>query len=295
MKIIINKIIIVLFLLSFITCNEKDEPDTSISVVKIDAQEKNEFDIFLEREFVEPYNISFLYKFSDIERDFNFALVPAIYENSIKMANLVKYLCLEPYAKVAPPDFLKRFFPKQLMMVGSAAYQNNGTRVIGTAEGGLKITLYEINNLDTSDAETLKRLYFRTIYHEFSHVLHQNIDYTIDFDNIALTEYVGDEWNENWGGANGTSLAAGFISDYSSKEPNEDFVELLSFYITNTEIEWNEIISNAGDNGGPIIQQKLEIVKNYFDTVWSIDLDELRDEIQFRISNLSSIDLDNIN
>ncbi|MGV4486355.1 putative zinc-binding metallopeptidase, partial [Ornithobacterium rhinotracheale] len=29
-----------------------------------------------------------------------------------------------------------------------------------------------------------------------------------------------------------SSLSRGFVSDYSSKEPNEDFVELLAHYVT---------------------------------------------------------------
>ena len=278
----------------FNSCAEVDTPDESFSVVNANTGEKTKFDLFLDREFVAPYNISFLYKLPDIESDFDFALVPATYEKSIRMANLVRYLCLEPYEKVAPEGFLKKFFPKQLLMVGSAAFQNNGTRILGTAEGGLKITLYEINNLDTRDVDALNALYFRTIYHEFSHILHQNVDYSTDFDQITKTTYVGGSWNDNWTAEN-PSNAAGYISDYASKEANEDFVELIAFYITNDASSWADIISAAGPIGGPIISQKMEIVRNYLQTVWSIDINELRDEIQYLADNLSSQILYDIN
>ncbi|MDO7138012.1 zinc-binding metallopeptidase [Algibacter lectus] len=291
----INFLILLIFSsVIFNSCENTDALDRNVSVVNGDDGEKTQFDLYLDREYVDPYNISFLYKLPDIETNFNHTLVPATLENSIKMSNLVKYLCLEPYDAVAPEFFMKKFFPKQLLMVGSAAYQNNGTRIIGTAEGGLKISLFEINNLDVTNIETLNALYFRTIYHEFSHILHQNVDFSSDFDAITETTYVGDSWNESWTAAN-PSNAAGYISNYASKEATEDFVELIAHYITSSTSTWDDIIAAAGDTGGPIITQKMELVKKYLQTTWSINIDDLRDEIQTRSANLNDQDLDNIN
>lgn len=273
-------------------CSEDDEPNPNESVINIETGEKNDFDRYLEKTFVETYNISFLYKMQDIESDMNYALVPASYENSIKMANLVKYLCLDAYEEVAPEGFLKKYFPKMFMMVGSAAYRNNGTMVLGTAEGGLKITLYKINDLDVTNIENLYKYYFRTIFHEFSHILHQTKDYTTDFDRISSTEYVGDSWNDAWDEK--SSLEEGFISDYSSKEANEDFVELIAHYITNTPESWATKIEPAGDSGKAILEQKMAIVKSYLKEVWNIDIDALRAAIQTRASKLGEQDLDNI-
>jgi len=277
------------------SCTEKDVPDTDRTVVVVDDTTTNDFDLFLDREFVEPYNIDFIYKWIDVESNFDYTLVPAEYEESVRMANLVRYLCLEAFEEVAPDDFLKTYFPKQIVMVGTSAFQNNGTEILGTAEGGVKIVLYDINSLDTTDIDLLYSRYFRTIFHEFAHILHQTKDFTVDFDAISLDDYVGDLWNESWNQTDNTSAAAGFISDYASSEPNEDFVELFAFYITNNETSWAQIIENAGDVGGPIITQKMEIVKKYLLSTWSIDIDALRDEIELRANNLDSQDLDNIN
>lgn len=275
-------------------CEEDEEPDTSVSVITVENPVQNDFDRYLEQIYTEPYNIRFLYKMEDIESDMNHWLVPAIYENSVKMANLVEYICLEPYEEVAPDGFLERYFPKMIMLVGSPAYQNNGIMVIGTAEGGLKITLYNINNLDVTNTERLFYLYFRTIFHEFSHILHQTIDYTTDFDRISATEYVGDSWNDAWENVSGGSLSAGFISDYSSKEANEDFVELIAHYITHTEEEWNSTMEAAGENGSEIIGQKMDIISSYLAQSWDIDIDALRDAILLRADSLGEQDLDNI-
>ncbi|WP_321319795.1 putative zinc-binding metallopeptidase [Labilibaculum sp.] len=283
-------VMVMVFVLS--ACSEDDEPNPDESVISVEAAEKNDFDRYLEKTFVDTYNISFQYKLQDIESDMNYALVPASYENSIKMANLIKYLCLDAYEEVAPEGFLKKYFPKMFMMVGSAGWHNNGTYTLGTAEGGLKITLYLINDLDVTDVQTLYSHYFRTIFHEFSHILHQTKDYTTDFDKISVTDYVGDSWNDAWDGQ--SSLARGFISDYSSKEANEDFVELIAHYITNTPESWDAKIESAGDTGKAILAQKMAIIKSYLKEVWSIDIDALRNAIQTRAEKLGEQDLDNI-
>jgi len=275
-------------------CDEDDEPNPDISVINMGNGEQNDFDKYLETTFVDTYNIDFVYKWEDIESDMEYALVPAKIENSIKMANLIKYLCLDAYEEVAPDGFLKKYFPKMFMMVGSAGYRNNGTYVLGTAEGGLKITLYLINELDVTNVQRLYSHYFRTIFHEFSHILHQTKDYTTDFDKISATDYVGGSWNEAWDDDTNPSAAKGFISDYSSKEVNEDFVELIAHYITYTPESWEEMLVGAGETGRSIIEQKITIVKSYMKDVWSIDMDDLREAIDSRASKLDEQDLDNI-
>jgi len=272
-------------------CDEDDEPNPDFSVINMGNGEQNDFDKYLEKTFVDTYNIDFVYKWEDIESDMQYALVPAKIENSIKMANLIKYLCLDAYEEVAPEGFLKKYFPKMFMMIGSAGYRNNGTYVLGTAEGGLKITLYKINELDVTNVPNLYSHYFRTIFHEFSHILHQTKDYTTDFDKISAVDYVGGSWNDAWEGK--SSAEKGFISDYSSKEVNEDFVELIAHYITNTPESWEAMLVASGV-GRPILEQKMTIVKSYMKDVWTIDMDDLREAIDSRANKIDEQDLDNI-
>ncbi|RXQ92931.1 hypothetical protein EO244_10660 [Ancylomarina salipaludis] len=285
---------------AFGACSEDDEPNPNVTVINMDNGEQNDFDKYLEKTFVDTYNINFIYKWEDVESDMQYALVPAKVENSIKMANLIKYLCLDAYEEVAPEGFLKKYFPKMFMMVGSGGYRNNGTMVLGTAEGGLKITLYLINELDVTDVQRLYSHYFRTIFHEFSHILHQTKDYTTDFDKISATDYVGGSWNDAWKDEGDETIkqderwSKGFISDYASKETNEDFVELIAHYITNTPESWEAKLVTAGDTGRPILEQKITIVKSYMKDVWKIDMDALRAAIQTRAEKLDEQDLDNI-
>ncbi|MCT7904911.1 Uncharacterised protein [Candidatus Ornithobacterium hominis] len=282
---------------------QEDNVDKNVDVITVDDRQQTEFDEYLKTIFTDKYNIKFIYKWDDKESDTNYALVPARLSKSVQMANIVKYLALDAYESVAPDDFLKKYFPKTIMLVGSAAYRNNGTMVLGTAEGGVKITLYDVNKLNDIQGKTEEELqpiiqrlfefYFRTIFHEFSHILHQTVDYTPAFQQISETDYVGGEWNKAW--EDGESLKKGFISDYSSKERNEDFVELIAHYITTSPEKWEEKLNAAGKEGATKINQKMNIISTYMEEKWSIDINELRDEVLRRAAKLNEIDLNKTN
>lgn len=283
--------------ISLSSCKESDVPNPDKSAINTDFGYQNQFDKFLNREFVVPYNIDVLYKLPDIETNYLYTLVPAEYEKSIRLANLIKYLCLDAYNEVAPANFIKETFPKQLVFVGSAGYNTN-SRLLGTAEGGVKVSLYDINALDITNIDELNALFFNTIHHEFGHVLHQRIPFSSDFEQVtydAGEEYVGGSWNTVDGyGSDAAALQAGFISLYATNQVSDDFVELISHYVLSTETAWANTINDAGP-GGSIITRKLTILKTYLKSNWQIDIDELRDVIQERYDNLGSQDLDNIN
>ena len=219
-------------------------------------------------------------------------LVPAEYNKAIVMAKLVRHLCLETYDEITgSKDFIRTHFPKMIHLIGSAAYKNNGTMVLGEAEGGLKITLYMINDL-ALDIDYLNHYYFKTMHHEFAHILHQKKPYSTDFNLISGPDYVTDAWSDTWNG-DADAQQNGFISEYASKEANEDFVELIAVYVTSTAAKWNSIISNAGD-GAAIINAKFDIVYNYMLNTWGINLDDLREVVQRRQGEIGTLDLENL-
>ncbi len=274
--------------LLFTSCDGDDLSNTS--VIKESQKEENDFDRWLKKNYVTPYNIDLKYRFEEIESDLNYQLVPAEYKKAIQITKLVQYLCLEAYDEVTgSKEFIKNNFPKMIHLVGSAAYRNNGTMVLGTAEGGLKITLYYINQLQL-DPAYLNYYYFKTIHHEFSHILHQTKPYSTDFNMISGPDYVSDTWNSAYP-TEADALKKGFISPYSSKESDEDFVELIAVYVTNSPESWQEKMTTAGA-GASIIKAKFEIVYNYMLNSWNIDLNELRDIIVKREKNIPSLDLD---
>lgn len=281
----------ILAALLFVSCSERPlDPDSQIFDSTV-AQ--NDFDRWLSEKYVLPYNIEFMYRMEYIESDMNYYLVPAEYDKSVQIAKLMIHLCLEAYDEVTGSrDFIKTYFPKMIHIIGSAAYRNNGTMVLGTAEGGLKITLYMINSLQL-DPEYLNEYYFHTMHHEFAHILHQTKPYSSDFDMISGSDYVKDTWNSTYS-SDEKAQQSGFITAYASSEPNEDFVELISTYITNTPEYWEKMLSNAGKDGSAIIQQKFDIVYNYMKGTWNIDLDELQEVILRRQGEIDQLDLDTL-
>lgn len=231
-----NKIYIfiaVLFAAFFSACSEDDL--SSESVITEAQRVENDFDRWIVKNYVTPYNIDFKYRMEDIESDRNYNLIPADYTKSVQLAKLVEFLCLQVYDEVTGgKQFIRDYFPKMIHLVGSPAYENNGTMVLGTAEGGLKITLYNVNNVDVLNVSALNYFYFKTIHHEFAHILHQTRPYPTAFKEISGSEYVKDSWSSAWGSgtaAETAALKAGFITPYASSAVDEDFVELSLIHI----------------------------------------------------------------
>ena len=149
-------------------CNNGDDIDTKHSIFSTEPMEHNGFDEWLLANYTYPYNVDFKYRMQDIESDHKYNLVPADYDKSVALAKIIKHVWMEAYTELAGPAFLRSYVPKTFHLIGSPAYDSSGTKVLGTAEGGKKITLYEVNSLDFEnvDIEVLNEYYFKTMHHE---------------------------------------------------------------------------------------------------------------------------------
>jgi len=286
---------------------------------------RNEFDKWLLSNYTYPYNIDFKYRMEDIESDRTYTLVPADVDKSIQLAKLIKHLWLEPYDELVGINFTRSYIPKVIHLVGSAAYNLNNSIVLGTAEAGLKVTLYTVNTL-TIDPAYLNERYFKTMHHEFGHILNQTIKYDPEFAKISDANYIGADWvNRSLADAN----SLGFISQYARSSHGEDFVEMYSIFITNTQQVWDNKLTQADAaaqsvaeakiraaaqeagktlsedevkrqaelikfNAVATINQKFEIVMNYMKNVWNIDVYKMRDIVQRRNSEIFVLDLDKL-
>lgn len=292
MKKIIYLLSIVILSGCFASCS-KDELNSE-SIFDTTPPVRNEFDTWLYNNYTAPYNIAFKYKMEDIESSMEYTLSPAKIENSIALAKLVKYLWLESYNEVGGSVFTATNVPRIIHLIGSPAYNSNGTIVLGTAEGGLKVTLYMVNFLDVDNVSPafLNYYYFKTMHHEFTHILTQKKNYDPDFQLITEGDYVSGNWYQY---SDDEANELGFVSPYSMDQPNEDFAEIVSVFVTSTPTAWQNILDNAGPSGAGIILKKYKIVEDYMKNAWSIDLVKLRDVIQRRSSEISLLDLKNVN
>lgn len=200
-------------------------------------------DTFCKVHFLEPYNMRYLYKMEDIGSDMDYNLVPCSYDNSITLAVLCEYLWFEVYKNEVGELFLKNYSPKIIHVIGSPAYNpSSGTEVLGTAEGGLKITLYNANNLDITDIDDLNEKFFKTMHHEFSHILNQNVNRPTDFDLISNGKYNVMTWQDT---PDSVALGQGFVSPYASSQASEDWVEVIANYIVKDTLTWNQMLNSA--------------------------------------------------
>ena len=288
------------------------------SVIKDSSVEMNDFDYWLEANFLKPYNIEFKYRFSLDESDKGFWNTPADIDASIIYAHLVKYLCVDTYDEIAGIDFTRAYFPKMFFLVGTWEYRNNGSIVLGTAEAGKKIMLSGVNELPelfdaleagriTEDqlAEDLSHYYIKTIHHEFTHILNQTKSYPENFGTITSTTYVGDacfDTDNYWRGR-------GYITAYAQSEHREDFAELVSEYITHDAAWWAAQMTAAhnettevrktnpdAEYGDVIIDSKISIVNAYMEDSWGINMDDLRDILLRRFRDVAAgrVDLNTV-
>ena len=306
---------IIMVALTMSSCS-KDKIESQ-SVISVTTYEPNAFDLWLEENYRNPYNIDFKYRYEAIESDLNYYTVPASYEESIKMAHLVKYLCIETYNEVAGIEFTRKQFPKMFFLIGEWEYRNNGSFILGTAEGGRKIMLSGLTYLnpilaglseyngfvfqfDNDVAENLNHYYLKTIHHEFTHILNQTKDYPTAFRQVTPSSYVNDsQFSEPYLTA---YLKRGFISAYAQTNTAEDFAEMVSEYVTHSPEWWEEQMQEADDTwsedkdqtltGRVLIEQKLDITRDYMLTTWNIDLDQLRDCILRRQVDVTSGKID---
>lgn len=279
-----------------VTACDDDDVDTSISVIKDDQTPQNDLDKWLLKNFVEPYNIQMRYRWEDNEISMDYILVPARYECAVKMANAIKYICFEAFREATgSTDFIRKHFPKMIQLVGNPGWSPNhdGSYTLGSAEGGYRIDLWYVNTIkdNQTNISVLNDNYFHVIFHEFGHVFHQKVAYPSQYNQITGTGYRGAMWTSY------EDLEAaqrdGFITAYASSSVDEDFAEVFSSYILMTDAQMQNMQDFSG-NGRKLINSKIAIMKDYFKTNWNLDVDKLRERVQYREQHISDLNFDDL-
>ena len=264
------------------------------SIFDTTTPEQNAFDKWLLANYTTPYNIEFNYRYDDKETDNRYNLAPAEFDKSVALAKLMKHIWIDAYAELAGDVFVKTYCPRVMQLIGSVAYNSQGSMVLGTAEGGLKIVLYNVNiiDVDNPSLEVMNYWFFHTMHHEFGHILQQTKNYSTDFNLISAADYRSTDWVNL---SNADAPKYGFVTGYASMEANEDFVEILSTYVTNTPDYWEALLNSGGETGRATILAKFDIVKDYLKGSWQIDIDKLREIVLRRSSEIGALDLKTLN
>ena len=233
---------------SFSSCKEDDLGETIFPDVSEELDPSSytyKFDKWLKENYLDVYNLDFQYKLKDTETNMNYNLEPASLDNAIDLAVLTKYLWFDAYESVTgSKEFVKAYGPRILMLIGSPAYNpTTRTMILGLAEGGIKVSLFRVNSMNINSFEQLNEYYFKTMHHEFSHILHQTKSIPREFQLLSLGHYDATNWQDR---NEGVVHSLGFVTTYGSSQIREDFAEIIANYITKTDAEWERIWKEAG-------------------------------------------------
>ncbi len=293
-----KKLLISLSILLLFISSCKDDLNTDYSIFDDTViKEKNEFDKWLDKYYVKPYNIRVVYDYVDILSNYSFDLIPADFEKAKILTMAARYLWIEAYEEHKNAAFFREYAPRMLHYVGNPGWKSNNSVVVGEAEGGLRISFFNVNSIVKGNPSTYMR-FVKTMHHEYAHIFQQKVATDPAFDEVTPSMYIGDNWTnlseiEAWRG--------GCISTYAASSPVEDFVELYCIFVINTPEWWENMLVRAStdSNGDPaegakLITKKLEIVYNYYKESWGIDLYEMRDIVNRRKNDVLTLDLESI-
>lgn len=272
----------------------KDEV-SSESIFKEENHRYTEFDSWLQRNYVEPYNVRFEYRMPDRETSFNYWVSPPNIKESIMIAKLIKFTTLEAMVEMMssgdetedPALFVKSYFPKVLFLVGSFEISSSGSTALASAENGLQINILGVNFFEYhKDAERIAG----TMLHEFTHILDGIHGSPAEFKDITLSDYVGDRY---------TSLTddpyqKGFVSNYARSHYSEDVAETGGRLISLTEEEREAMIAKAGSVGGPLMRKKFDMLKKWLKDSYGVDSERWCEIYHRRIAQLDSLDWESL-
>lgn len=272
----------------------KDEL-SSESIFKEDNYRYTEFDSWLQRNYVEPYNVRFEYRMPDRETSFNYWVSPPNIKESIMIAKLIKFTTLEAMVEMMssgdetadPALFVKSYFPKVLYLVGSFEISSSGSTALASAENGLQINILGVNFFEYhKDAERIAG----TMLHEFTHILDGIHGSPAEFKDITLSDYVGDRY---------TSLTddpyqKGFVSNYARSHYSEDVAETGGRLISLTLEEREAMIAKAGPVGGPLMRKKFDMLQKWLKDSYGVDTERWCKIYHRRIAQLDNLDWESL-
>ena len=272
----------------------KDEL-SSESIFKEDNYRYTEFDSWLQRNYVEPYNVRFEYRMPDRETSFNYWVSPPNIKESIMIAKLIKFTTLEAMVEMMssgdetadPALFVKSYFPKVLYLVGSFEISSSGSTALASAENGLQINILGVNFFEYhKDAKRIAG----TMLHEFTHILDGIHGSPAEFKDITLSDYVGDRY---------TSLTddpyqKGFVSNYARSHYSEDVAETGGRLISLTLEEREAMIAKAGPVGGPLMRKKFDMLQKWLKDSYGADTERWCEIHHRRIAQLDNLDWESL-
>ncbi|KIO53126.1 zinc-binding metallopeptidase [Flavobacterium hibernum] len=270
-----KKIAVFVGVLTLASCAHEDQPTES----QLDFNQplRTELDKWIDTNYLVPYNINAQYKWNQNTVDNTRFLFPPTLDKVQPALEIVKQIWLASYATVGGADFVKKIAPREIVLVGGVNSNSNGTRTLGIAEGGQRITLFEVDNINKKNRAIVAE-FIHTIQHEYVHILNQNKP----FDEQAWGKITPSGYTATWHlETTAASRELGFITNYARANAVEDFAETASIILISTKAEYAAILASiTSAKGRADIQRKEAIVVQYFKDAFNMDFYALRDEAE---------------
>lgn len=281
-------------LLSLVSCKKEDDLGNIDNIPGLggDTWVKTAIDQWILDTLTTPYNIAVKYKWDwgELQDDFNKILVPPKEEKVIPLMSAIRKVWIDSYIAEGGLPFFKTICPKFFVLVGSPAYIN-GAEKLGVAEGGRKVTLYDVNNFRVkgmpgftlSDSNIIKNKVFVTIQHEFAHIVDQTIKVPVEFSESSARSYTSDWLNVTPQDARND----GFISPYGQSKKEEDWAEMVGRMLVEGKPWFDQYVDGINYTGTTPngttaaeakarLRQKEAAVVSYFKQSWNIDFYNLQ-------------------
>lgn len=271
-----NKIaILFLTLVTLISCSN----DNQVGESQLDYTQpaKSALDNWIDINYLNPYNINVQYKWNQNTVDNSRYLFPPLIEKVQPALEIVQKIWLDSYKAIGGTDFVKKIAPREIVMVGGVNLNSVGTRTLGLAEGGQRVTLFETDYIDKTNRANIQE-FLHTIQHEYIHILNQNkpfdekawaaitpVGYTADWYNYDIPE----------------SNELGFITSYARSNINEDFAETASVILISSKAEYAAFLAGIeSPTALAALKAKEALVVKYFKDAFDMDFYALRDEAE---------------
>ncbi len=260
---------------ALVSCAHEDQPKES--QLDFNQPTKTTLDYWIGDNYVAPYNINVQYKWNQNTVDVSRYLYPPAVNKVQPALEIVKKIWLDSYKTVGGDDFVKKIAPREIVLVGGVNLNSVGTKTLGIAEGGQRVTLFETDYIDKTNRANIKQ-FIHTIQHEYIHILNQNKP----FDEkawavITPVGYTADWYNYTIASSN----ELGFITSYARSNINEDFAETASMILISTKAEYAAFLAGIKSTTAlAALKAKEAIVVKYFKDAFDMDFYALRDEAE---------------
>jgi substrate import-associated zinc metallohydrolase lipoprotein len=272
-----------------VSCYKEDD----INVPQKDYVDSNDpIDIYIYDNFIKKYGVAVRYKYVDRYVDQTKRVTPPYRESVEPMLDFVTNLWIDPFLRVPNgKKFFEDHVPAEVVLIGSQMFNNDGTVTLGVADAGARITLTEVDFIDTTNMTwVLQQIH--TMYHEFAHIVHQRYNLPPSWNTISPAGYTsaGSWYNLT----DAEALVRGFVSPYATSSFNEDFAETVAFLLFDKDF-YAKYINDEDDSNGqcaPCIQRndgramlrkKYTAIIEHYKQYVSVDLLQVREVVQEKL------------